>query len=94
LLGEVFSSVERETSQIPTHEIDELLLLSSWFRRFPAELKRTRAPSLGLPSALCSARRTAARRGRDSRSEDGNDVAADYTRAVHQPASVVGVSGL
>jgi excinuclease ABC subunit C len=37
----VFRQTERETSQIPTHEIDELLLLSSWFRRFPAELERT-----------------------------------------------------
>lgn len=27
--------------QVPLHEIDELLLLSSWFRRFPAELERT-----------------------------------------------------
>jgi excinuclease ABC subunit C len=29
--------------QVPSHEIDELLLLSSWFRRFPAELDRTAA---------------------------------------------------
>jgi excinuclease ABC subunit C len=28
--------------QVPSHEIDELLLLSSWFRRFPHELDRTR----------------------------------------------------
>ena len=83
LIDRIFSPVERETSQIPTHEIDELLLLSSWFRRFPAELKRTRAPSPGLPSALCRHERTAARSGRDSRSDDGNDVAADHTRAVH-----------
>ena len=27
--------------QVPSHEIDELLLLSSWFRRFPDELQRT-----------------------------------------------------
>jgi hypothetical protein len=27
--------------QVPSHEIDELLLLSSWFRRFPEELGRT-----------------------------------------------------
>ncbi|MGH7677711.1 MAG: UvrB/UvrC motif-containing protein, partial [Gemmatimonadaceae bacterium] len=27
--------------QVPSHEIDELLLLSSWFRRFPRELDRT-----------------------------------------------------
>jgi excinuclease ABC subunit C len=28
--------------QVPSHEIDELLLLSSWFRRFPRELDHTR----------------------------------------------------
>ena len=94
LIDQVFSSVEHETSQIPTHEIDELLLLSSWFRRFPAELKRTRAPSPGLPSALLRRARTAAQSGRDPRSDDGNDVAADYSRAVHQPSTVAGLSGL
>ena len=94
LIDQIFSPVERESSQIPTHEIDELLLLSSWFRRFPAELKRTRAPSPGLPSALRRLGRTAARSGRDPRSDDGNDVAADYSRAVHQPSPVAGLSGL
>jgi excinuclease ABC subunit C len=83
LIEQVFSPVGRETSQIPTHEIDELLLLSSWFRRFPAELKRTRAPSPGLSSALRRLVRTAAQRGSDPRSDDGNDVAADHPRAVH-----------
>ena len=38
----VFSPAERHTAQIPSHEVDELLLLSSWFRRFPAELARSR----------------------------------------------------
>lgn len=42
-IDDVFTPVERDTGQIPTHEIDELLLLSSWFRRFPAELERTSA---------------------------------------------------
>ena len=93
LIEQVFSSVDRESSQIPTHEIDELLLLSSWFRRFPAELKRTRAPSLGLPSALHRGGRTAARSGRDPRSDDGNDVAADHPCAVYQPPTVARVSG-
>ena len=37
----VFNPVERNTAQVPAHEIDELLLLSSWFRRFPAELGRS-----------------------------------------------------
>jgi excinuclease ABC subunit C len=94
LIGAVFGSVEPATAQIPPHEIDELLLLSSWFRRFPAELKRTSKPSAGLSSALRRFGRTAALRGRDTRSDDGNDVAADHTRAVHQPASVAGLSGL
>jgi excinuclease ABC subunit C len=30
---------------VPTHEIDELLLLSSWFRRFPTEMTHTRQVS-------------------------------------------------
>lgn len=32
--------------QVPSHEIDELLLLSSWFRRFPHELDRTKRVEL------------------------------------------------
>ena len=40
LAADVFEPAERDTAQVPTHEIDELLLLSSWFRRFPAELDR------------------------------------------------------
>ena len=42
-IDDVFTPNERITGQIPTHEIDELLLLSSWFRRFPEELQRTSA---------------------------------------------------
>lgn len=41
LVAEVFAPPERDSAQVPTHEIDELLLLSSWFRRFPDELGRT-----------------------------------------------------
>jgi excinuclease ABC subunit C len=44
-VAEVFERTEHKGTQIPTHEIDELLLLSSWFRRFPGELART----TGLP---------------------------------------------
>ncbi len=40
-VAEVCERTEHKGAQIPTHEIDELLLLSSWFRRFPAELART-----------------------------------------------------
>jgi len=42
LLRGVFSDAV-EGMQVPAHEIDELLLLSSWFRRFPDELSRTQA---------------------------------------------------
>ena len=42
--ADVFGGMEHVGASVPTHEIDELLLLSSWFRRFPAELERCRAP--------------------------------------------------
>jgi excinuclease ABC subunit C len=42
MLHDVFSPAERVTAQVASHEVDELLLLSSWFRRFPAELARSR----------------------------------------------------
>jgi excinuclease ABC subunit C len=45
MVDDVFHPVERDSAQIPAHEVDELLLLSSWFRRFPAELGRSRAPA-------------------------------------------------
>jgi excinuclease ABC subunit C len=44
-VDEVFGKAEHAGAQIPSHEIDELLLLSSWFRKFPAELDRTRPAS-------------------------------------------------
>lgn len=40
MCDDVFGAVERDPSRVPTHEIDELLLVSSWFRRFPRELER------------------------------------------------------
>jgi excinuclease ABC subunit C len=43
LVRSVDSPPERQTASVPTHEIDELLLLSSWFRRNPAELDNTRS---------------------------------------------------
>ena len=46
LVGDIFAQSEKgPPAAIPTHEIDELLLLSSWFRRFPKEMKRTRQVS-------------------------------------------------
>jgi excinuclease ABC subunit C len=40
MLEEVFGEATAG-AQVPSHEIDELLLLSSWFRRCPEELGRT-----------------------------------------------------
>jgi excinuclease ABC subunit C len=45
LVGDIFAQTDKPTAQVPTHEIDELLLLSSWFRRFPKEMKRTKQVS-------------------------------------------------
>jgi excinuclease ABC subunit C len=45
LVEDIFSQTVHPTAQVPTHEIDELLLLSSWFRRFPKEMKRTKQVS-------------------------------------------------
>ena len=42
MVEDVFDPQERDSAQVPSHEIDELLLLSSWFRRFPGELSRSR----------------------------------------------------
>ena len=54
MVEDVFSPLERETAQVPSHEVDELLLLSSWFRRFPAELSRSRRAEefIGAPPGL------------------------------------------
>ena len=54
MVQNVFDPIERDTTQVPSHEIDELLLLSSWFRRFPAELARSRGASafVAEPPAL------------------------------------------
>jgi excinuclease ABC subunit C len=54
LIDEVFTPSERDTGQIPTHEIDELLLLSAWFRRFPDELERTSAARSVAPLDVAS----------------------------------------
>jgi excinuclease ABC subunit C len=55
MIDDVFTPAERTTGQIPTHEIDELLLLSAWFRRFPSELERTSVASGAEAAALAVA---------------------------------------
>jgi len=42
LKAQVFASTEPAGARVPTHEIDELMLMSRWFRAHPEELKRTR----------------------------------------------------
>jgi excinuclease ABC subunit C len=42
---DVFHPSERAGSAVPTHEVDELLLLSWWFRHRDAELGRTAEPA-------------------------------------------------
>ena len=42
LVDDIFGENPAAGSSIPTHEIDELLLLSSWFRKFPDEMHRAR----------------------------------------------------
>jgi excinuclease ABC subunit C len=39
-VADVFATAARETGAVPSHEIDELLLLASWFRKHPRELER------------------------------------------------------
>jgi excinuclease ABC subunit C len=45
LTEEMFSTHEPVSTSVPTHEIDELLLLSSWFRRFPKEMEKAKKVS-------------------------------------------------
>jgi excinuclease ABC subunit C len=54
MVDDVFGRTERDSSQVPSHEVDELLLLSSWFRRFPTELARSRRAEefMAAPPAL------------------------------------------
>ncbi len=43
-VANVFGSVTRDSGAVPSHEVDELLLLASWFRAHPKELERTTGP--------------------------------------------------
>lgn len=44
LIDQVFQPGEPATGAIRVHEIDEILLLSAWFRRYPDELAKAWAP--------------------------------------------------
>ncbi len=43
-IEETFATAGRESGAVPAHEIDELLLVASWFRKFPGEMARTSRP--------------------------------------------------
>jgi excinuclease ABC subunit C len=45
LIEDVFGPAEPAWAPVPNHEVDEILLLSSWFQRFPEELERARPVS-------------------------------------------------
>jgi excinuclease ABC subunit C len=51
LARDVFVPRERAAAAVPTHEVDELLLLSWWFRHRPAELTRTVSAAALLDAA-------------------------------------------
>lgn len=44
-VAEAFTTVGRESGAVPAHEIDELLLIASWFRQHPEEMGRAIRPS-------------------------------------------------
>jgi excinuclease ABC subunit C len=46
MIDEVYRPGEPARGPIRVHEIDEILLISSWFRRFPGELDKTWAPAV------------------------------------------------
>ena len=52
LAGTVFDAAGARGSAIPAHEVDELLLLSSWFRQHPDELARTVRPDGAAGAAM------------------------------------------
>ncbi len=49
--AEIFAPPEKTALTVPAHEVDELLLLSSWFRKFPEEFLKAEAAER-FPRAL------------------------------------------
>jgi excinuclease ABC subunit C len=45
LVDDIYGETSPTGASIPMHEIDELLLLSSWFRKYPDEMERARKAS-------------------------------------------------
>lgn len=51
-LAELVAPAERAPATVPGHEVDEVLLLASWFRKHPRELERTQALGTDTGAAL------------------------------------------
>jgi excinuclease ABC subunit C len=47
---DVYAQVPLTATTVPVHEMDEVLLVASWFRKFPHELERTAAPAARPPA--------------------------------------------
>jgi excinuclease ABC subunit C len=43
LAANIFTATDRRDTAVPAHEVDELMLVSSWFRRHPTELERAKS---------------------------------------------------
>ena len=41
-VADILAPLERVPATVPGHEVDEVLLVAAWFRKFPKELKRTK----------------------------------------------------
>jgi excinuclease ABC subunit C len=49
LVAQTFGAAEHTRGTVPAHEVDELMLVSGWFRLHPAELARARAAGTSVP---------------------------------------------
>ncbi|MFN2398015.1 MAG: GIY-YIG nuclease family protein [Gemmatimonadaceae bacterium] len=47
LADDIFRPSERNSGQVPAHEVDELMVLSAWFKKNPNELRRARESAVG-----------------------------------------------
>jgi excinuclease ABC subunit C len=50
--AQIFSAPGFDRGAVPSHEVDELMLLTWWFTKFPNELARTSSPSAIAPAAV------------------------------------------
>jgi excinuclease ABC subunit C len=76
LAASIYRGSARAPGAIPTHEIDELLLLSHWFKQNPHELGRTRQPADVVPRGLARALRKLLSAASGRRRTDGGSRGA------------------